>query len=209
MDDAPFEPLDMFPDSMHRLLSYENMLTGVLAGSEDGVDAMDTCGFPLFSHDLQNGEEQRVQQQLADPAASEGVQAGLSTAKRSRFVADGEVEALVLEELEDVVFQVRSPATTRRRTPASQICPSSSSSSSSCLTITVLRVVLKLTKRTRMCYRDAFYRLAESSKANCSAAEVSSTQSFHGGAASRYITWCSLRLFNLLPRPHTLVVVLT
>ena len=31
--DAPFEALDMFPGSMHRLLSYENMLSGVLTGS--------------------------------------------------------------------------------------------------------------------------------------------------------------------------------
>jgi len=66
--DAPFEALDMFPDSMHRLLSYEDMLSGVLTGnsSEDqdtelkldrnGVDTLDTCGFPLFSHDLQNAE---------------------------------------------------------------------------------------------------------------------------------------------------------
>ena len=62
MDDAPFEALGMFPDSMHQLLSYENMLSGgalSCCGSEDllnatlGVDAMDTCGFPLFSHDLQ------------------------------------------------------------------------------------------------------------------------------------------------------------
>jgi hypothetical protein len=64
--DAPFETLDMFPDSMHRLLSYEDMLSGVLTGSSsgdqevkldrNGVDAMDTCGFPLFSHDLQDAE---------------------------------------------------------------------------------------------------------------------------------------------------------
>lgn len=64
MDDAPFEALGMFPDSMHQLLSYENMLSGgallSCCSSEDlllnatlGVDAMDTCGFPLFSHDLQ------------------------------------------------------------------------------------------------------------------------------------------------------------
>lgn len=65
MDDAPFEALGMFPDSMHQLLSYENMLSGgallSCCSSEDlllnatlGVDAMDTCGFPLFSHDLQS-----------------------------------------------------------------------------------------------------------------------------------------------------------
>jgi hypothetical protein len=173
MDDAPFEPLDMFPDSMHRLLSYENMLTGVLTGSEDGdrdgVDAMDTCGFPLFSHDLQTGEQGI---QLADPASEED-KAGLSVTKRSRsrFIADADsapgFEALVLEELEDVVFQ--------------------------------------LTKRTRMCYRDAFYRLAESSKANCStadrAAQVGSTQSFHGTASRSSTTpGCHERETNPIDR---------
>ena len=61
MMDAPFQALDMFPGSMHRLLSYENMLSGVLTDSQNQeenpdhneMDTMDTCGFPLFSHDLQ------------------------------------------------------------------------------------------------------------------------------------------------------------
>jgi hypothetical protein len=62
MMDAPFQALDMFPGSMHRLLSYENMLSGVLTDSQDEeanpdhneMDTMDTCGFPLFSHELQD-----------------------------------------------------------------------------------------------------------------------------------------------------------
>ncbi|WVZ95631.1 hypothetical protein U9M48_041365 [Paspalum notatum var. saurae] len=142
--DGPFEALDMFPDSMHRLLSYENMLTGALTGSEEGdatmlerngVDTLDTCGFPLFSHDLPN-ESRNAEQRNPEMMLEEGKD-GPSMAKRSRPIADTEstpgFEALVLlEELEDAVFQ--------------------------------------LTKRTRICYRDAFYRLAESSKANCSTA---------------------------------------
>ncbi|XP_062208780.1 uncharacterized protein LOC133910278 isoform X2 [Phragmites australis] len=143
--DAPFEALDMFPDSMHRLLSYENMLSGVLTGSENqdagleqnGVDTMDTCGFPLFSHGLQNesrSAEPNSSEIPADPPSKD--KAGVSMLKRSRSFTDAEsvqgFEALVLEELEDVVFQ--------------------------------------LTKKTRICYRDAFYRLAESSKAKCSTA---------------------------------------
>jgi len=83
--DAPFEALDMFPGSMHRLLSYENMLSGVLTGSssEDqqdatlGVDTMDTCGFPLFSHGLmQNAPTELVLPDLATPKDHHQVQAG-------------------------------------------------------------------------------------------------------------------------------------
>ncbi|TKW12448.1 hypothetical protein SEVIR_5G036400v4 [Setaria viridis] len=137
--DAPFEALDMFPDSMHRLLSYEDMLSGVLTGSSsgdgevklerDGVDAMDTCGFPLFSHDLQNAEPNGSEEMLADTLSMD--KDGMGTVKRSRSFADDEsagglnFEALVLEELEDVVFQ--------------------------------------LTKKTRICFRDAFFRMAETS----------------------------------------------
>lgn len=153
--EAPFEALDMFPDSMHRLLSYENMLTGALTGPSEeegdamlehnGVDTLDTCGFPLFSHDLQNEprKAEHINQEilLADPISEEDqvntkgnlyfvaavhfsdrlvrnelrvVQAALTMAKRSRFINDAEsmpgFEALVLEELEDVVFQVCSLA---------------------------------------------------------------------------------------------------
>ncbi|CAL4964125.1 unnamed protein product [Urochloa decumbens] len=144
--EAPFEALDMFPGSMHRLLSYEDMLSGVLTGnspSEDqqdakleinGVDAMDTCGFPLFSHDLQNEEIKKSEDMLpADTLPMD--KAGMGTMKRSRSFADDEgagcFEGLVLEELEDVVFQ--------------------------------------LTKKTRICFRDAFFRMAEtSSKAGAS-----------------------------------------
>ncbi|KAE8821621.1 hypothetical protein D1007_00403 [Hordeum vulgare] len=143
MMDAPFQALDMFPGSMHRLLSYENMLSGVLTDSQNQeanpghneMDTMDTCGFPLFSHDLQN-----------DPSSADGSlrtllsasqdKAEVSTMKRSRSVAEIESssngEVAVLEELEDVMFQ--------------------------------------LTKKTRVCLRDAFYRLAESSEAQCTAA---------------------------------------
>ena len=85
--DAPFEALDMFPGSMHRLLSYENMLSGVLTGSssEDrqdatlglGVDTMDTCGFPLFSHDLmQNAPTELVLPDFVTPKDHHQVQAG-------------------------------------------------------------------------------------------------------------------------------------
>lgn len=75
--DAPFEALDMFPGSMHQLLSYENMLSGVLTGgsSEDGqqadatlgVDTMDTCGFPLFSHDLTQNAPPELVPDLVTP----------------------------------------------------------------------------------------------------------------------------------------------
>ncbi|AQK89221.1 uncharacterized protein [Zea mays] len=143
MDDAPFEALGMFPDSMHQLLSYENMLSGgallSCCSSEDlllnatlGVDAMDTCGFPLFSHDLQ------LQSAAPDLTLTPEDQDGASFAatKRSRSSVADEggflFQALVLRELEDVVFQ--------------------------------------LTKRTRVCFRDAFFRLAESSSAKCGAA---------------------------------------
>ncbi|KAG2596929.1 hypothetical protein PVAP13_5KG209100 [Panicum virgatum] len=112
--DAPFEALDMFPDSMHRLLSYEDMLTG--NSFEDhqgakldrnGVDTMDTCGFPLFSHDLQTAEPNSTRD---TPSMDKD---GMGTMKRSRsFAVDDErprgFKALVLEELEDVVFQVGS-----------------------------------------------------------------------------------------------------
>ncbi|KAG8049400.1 hypothetical protein GUJ93_ZPchr0009g651 [Zizania palustris] len=183
--DAPFEALDMFPDSMHRLLSYENMLTGALTSSEEGdatmlerngVDTLDTCGFPLFSHDLQN-ESRNAEQRNPEMMLEEGKD-GPSMAKRSRPIADTEstpgFEALVLEEHEDVVFQ--------------------------------------LTKRTRICYRDAFYRLAESSKANCSTANgnySASRQSFQqpNGNASRFSTpGCPERETNPIDRT---VMVLT
>ena len=147
--DAPFEALDMFPDSMHRLLSYEDMLSGVLTGNSfedhqgakldrNGVDTMDTCGFPLFSHDLQTAEPNSTMDtpsmdkvratpihhavftlaELKAVCADElwmdiALQDGMGTMKRSRsFAVDDErprgFEALVLEELEDVVFQVGS-----------------------------------------------------------------------------------------------------
>ncbi|PUZ57219.1 hypothetical protein GQ55_5G411600 [Panicum hallii var. hallii] len=158
--DTPFEALDMFPDSMHRLLSYEDMLSGVLTGnsSEDqdakldrnGVDTMDTCGFPLFSHDLQDAEPNNSEEVLADTPSMD--KDGMGTTKRSRSFAHDEsprgFEALVLEELEDVVFQ--------------------------------------LTKKTRICFRDAFFRLAEcSSKApRCSGPSRQSVQRAAEGTAS-------------------------
>lgn len=127
MDDAPFEALDMFPDSMHRLLSYENMLSGVLTGSSEseeqqqqqdnatlGVDTMDTCGFPLFcGHDPQNAPGVLVPDLDLTPKDRQAAAATAtaSVTKRSRAVADeGSLffEALVLQELEDVVFQVPS-----------------------------------------------------------------------------------------------------
>ncbi|WVZ71555.1 hypothetical protein U9M48_020129 [Paspalum notatum var. saurae] len=153
--DAPFAALDMFPDSMHRLMSYENMLDGVLTGGseggqdQNGVDAMDTCGFPLFSHDLQSGSPSSpeilpVPVPVPDltPIKDHQLAGTTSMAKRSRLVVAGEesehdLEALVLEELEDVVIQ--------------------------------------LTKRTRICFRDAFLRLAESTGAMRSAANGASS----------------------------------
>ncbi|RLN23493.1 hypothetical protein C2845_PM07G06920 [Panicum miliaceum] len=160
--DAPFEALDMFPDSMHRLLSYEDMLSGVLTGnsSEDldakldrnGVDTMDTCGFPLFSHDLQNAEPNNSEEMMVPDTPSMDKD-GMGTMKKSRsFADDGSprgFEALVLEELEDVVFQ--------------------------------------LTKKTRICFRDAFFRLAEcSSKApRCSGPSRQSVRQAAEGNASR------------------------
>lgn len=149
MMDAPFQALDMFPDSMHRLLSYENMLSGVLTDFQDQeanldqneMDTMDTCGFPLFSHglqdDLSNADGSLPSCVKLKPNSSEipldtsKDKARVSTIERSGSVADTESspdsEAAVLEELEEVVFQ--------------------------------------LTKKTRVCLRDAFYRLAESSNA--------------------------------------------
>lgn len=52
---------------------------------------------------------------------------------------------------------------------------------------------LKLTKRTRVCFRDAFFRLAESSRAKCSAANgtpssETDVQQAADGNASRYVT---------------------
>jgi len=142
--DAPFEALDMFPDSMHRLLSYEDMLSGVLTGNSfedhqgakldrNGVDTMDTCGFPLFSHDLQTAEPNST---MDTPSMDKD---GMGTMKRSRsFAVDDErprgFEALVLEELEDVVFQ--------------------------------------LTSKTRICFRDAFFRLAEGNASRVPAVEA-------------------------------------
>lgn len=178
--DAPFEALDMFPGSMHRLLSYENMLGGVLTGSEDqldaslglGVDTMDTCGFPLFSHDLmQNRSTNAPTEVVPDLTPKDWAGASFRT-KRSRPVADeGSLffEALVLEELEDVVFQ--------------------------------------LTKRTRVCFRDAFFRLAESSRAKCSAAngtpssQTGVQQAAEGNASSRISTpVCPERETNAIDR---------
>lgn len=141
MDDAPFEALGMFPDSMHQLLSYENMLSGgalSCCGSEDllnatlGVDAMDTCGFPLFSHDLQSAAPDLTL--TLTPEDQDGASFAATKRSRSSVADEGGLlfQALVLRELEDVVFQ--------------------------------------LTKRTRVCFRDAFFRLAESSSAKCGAA---------------------------------------
>ncbi|EES02792.1 hypothetical protein BDA96_03G140400 [Sorghum bicolor] len=173
--DAPFEALDMFPGSMHQLLSYENMLSGVLTGgsSEDGqqadatlgVDTMDTCGFPLFSHDLTQNAPPELVPDLVTPKDHHQDGASFVT-KRSRAVVADEgsvfLEAMVLQELEDVVFQ--------------------------------------LTKRTRVCFRDAFFRLAESSRAKCSAATANGTTpssqtgaqqaADQGNASSRMSTPC-------------------
>lgn len=145
MDDAPFEALGMFPDSMHQLLSYENMLSGgalSCCGSEDllnatlGVDAMDTCGFPLFSHDLQLQSAAPDLTLTLTPEDQDGASFAATKRSRSSVAVSDEggflFQALVLRELEDVVFQ--------------------------------------LTKRTRVCFRDAFFRLAESSSAKCGAA---------------------------------------
>ncbi|KQK03963.1 protein LNK4 isoform X2 [Brachypodium distachyon] len=143
MMDTPFQALDMFPGSMHRLLSYENMLSGVLTDSTNQVanqdrnemDTMDTCGFPLFSHDLQDDPSNADGsiETLVNPSMDKSE---VSTMKRSWSTADIESssngEGAVLEELEDVVFQ--------------------------------------LTKKMRVCLRDAFYRLAESSEAQCTSA---------------------------------------
>jgi len=143
MMDAPFQALDMFPGSMHRLLSYENMLSGVLTDSQNQdanpghneMDTMDTCGFPLFSHDLQD-EPSSADGSLQTLVSACRDKAEVSTMKRSRSVTDIDSspngEVAVLEELEDVMFQ--------------------------------------LTKKTRVCLRDAFYRLAESSEAQCTTA---------------------------------------
>jgi len=143
MMDAPFQALDMFPGSMHRLLSYENMLSGVLTDSQNQeanpdhneMDTMDTCGFPLFSHDLQD-DQSNADSSLGTLVNHSKDKAEGSTMKRSMSVADIESsssgEVAVLEELEDVMFQ--------------------------------------LTKKTRVCLSDAFYRLAESSGAQCTAA---------------------------------------
>lgn len=145
MDDAPFEALGMFPDSMHQLLSYENMLSGgallSCCSSEDlllnatlGVDAMDTCGFPLFSHDLQLQSAAPDLTLTLTPEDQDGASFAATKRSRSSVADEGGLlfQALVLRELEDVVFQ--------------------------------------LTKRTRVCFRDAFFRLAESSSAKCGAA---------------------------------------
>lgn len=147
MDDAPFEALGMFPDSMHQLLSYENMLSGgallSCCSSEDlllnatlGVDAMDTCGFPLFSHDLQLQSAAPDLTLTLTPEDQDGASFAATKRSRSSVAVSDEggflFQALVLRELEDVVFQ--------------------------------------LTKRTRVCFRDAFFRLAESSSAKCGAA---------------------------------------
>uniref|UniRef100_A0ACD5VYI6 Uncharacterized protein n=1 Tax=Avena sativa TaxID=4498 RepID=A0ACD5VYI6_AVESA len=143
MMDAPFQALDMFPGSMHRLLSYENMLSGVLTDSQNQeenphhneMDTMDTCGFPLFSHDLQD-DPSNADGRLGTLVNTSMDKSEVSTMKRSMSAADIESssngEVAVLEELEDIMFQ--------------------------------------LTKKTRVCLRDAFYRLAESSEAQCTAA---------------------------------------
>lgn len=173
--DAPFEALDMFPDSMHRLLSYENMMLGSpehqdVKLDQNGVDAMDTCGFPLFSHDLQSGSTSSPET-LPVPDLTPKDQAAVSMTKRRRSVAGEEkeqsLEALVLEELEDAVLQ--------------------------------------LTKRTRICFRDAFSRLAESSRANRSAANgapgVGSSNQAEGTTSSRISApGCPERETNVIDR---------
>ena len=62
------------------------------------------------------------------------------------------------------------------------------------MSVTMKFLLLKLTKKTRVCLRDAFYRLAESSEAQCTAANggaitSSNEQSFQQseGIESRYI----------------------
>lgn len=109
------------------------------------------------------------------------MQAGKGTVKRSRPSVDDEspgcFESLVLEELEDVVFQVRSV-----RRNENNVFPEKSSPLCTCLK---LRNVagLKLTKKTRICFRDALFRLAEtSSKARCGDANGSGRQSVHQAA---------------------------
>jgi hypothetical protein len=143
MMDAPFQALDMFPGSMHRLLSYENMLSGVLTDSQNQeenpdhneMDTMDTCGFPLFSHELQEDHSKAdgssgtlvnpsmdkvksvlltycslVMHLLNEILISFKLQAEVNNMKRSMSAAEIEScsngEVAVLEELEDIMFQV-------------------------------------------------------------------------------------------------------
>uniref|UniRef100_A0A0E0C0V6 Uncharacterized protein n=1 Tax=Oryza meridionalis TaxID=40149 RepID=A0A0E0C0V6_9ORYZ len=147
--DAPFQALDMFPDSMHRLMSYEHMLSGALVSDSKNLevnmdqDDMDTCGFPLyFSHGLQDDDDDQVKVDDGGlPSFAKGMvaadtsmdKAGASTTERGNpGSSPGFEEKAVLEELEEVMVQ--------------------------------------MARTTRICLRDAFYRLAEGSRPPRSAA---------------------------------------
>lgn len=114
--------------------------------------------------------------------------------KRSRSVTDIESspngEVAVLEELEDVMFQVCSPedGVLFWHTQLVHV------TLNLYMSVTMKHLLLKLTKKTRVCLRDAFYRLAESSEAQCTTANggtvtCSTEQSFQQSESieSRYI----------------------
>ncbi|XP_006645774.2 uncharacterized protein LOC102707637 isoform X2 [Oryza brachyantha] len=163
--DAPFQALDMFPDSMHRLLSYEHMPSGALVSDPKNQevnldqDDMDTCGFPLyFSHGLQDDDLTMVDggKLLLDPSSLEMVgatdtssmnKAALSTTEISCPESPPGSEEVVLEELEEVMVQ--------------------------------------MARTTRICLRDAFYRLAEGSRAPRSAADDGAVAAAETRASTR------------------------
>lgn len=139
--DAPFQALDMFPDSMHRLMSYEHILNGALVSDSKNQevnmdqDDMDTCGFPLyFSHGLQDdgGLPSFAKGMVAADTSSMDKAGASATERGDPGSSPPGFEEAVLEELEEVMVQ--------------------------------------MARTTRICLRDAFYRLAEGSRSPRSAA---------------------------------------
>uniref|UniRef100_A0A0D9Y6U8 Cyclin N-terminal domain-containing protein n=1 Tax=Oryza glumipatula TaxID=40148 RepID=A0A0D9Y6U8_9ORYZ len=165
--DAPFQALDMFPDSMHRLMSYEHILNGALVSDSKNQevnmdqDDMDTCGFPLyFSHGLQDDG--------GLPSFAKGMAGASATERGDPGSSPPGFEEAVLEELEEVMVQ--------------------------------------MARTTRICLRDAFYRLAEGSRSPRSAAAAADGAAV--AEATRYHAQAAVDLSRSLLEILQLVILM-
>ncbi|XP_020087084.1 uncharacterized protein LOC109709319 [Ananas comosus] len=149
-----FEPVQMFPDSMYRSLSFENILATMLADPQnhsaslsrsESMNDLEACGIPLFPNDLSEDFEK------TDDCSSSCVN-----------MPDGSV-ILRAEDSDPYIFV---PAEVRPTSESKLVA--ADAEKPKCSEATVLReledAILLLNEETRICFRDSLYRLASSSK---------------------------------------------